>query len=307
MSRERAGKGIFMLEDAFHGFCMAMADSVPGVSGGTVAFIMGFYDRFIDSVRGLKPWNKDRKKAFLYLARLGFGWVIGMGLALSVLAGIFESQIYLLSSLFIGFIAGSLPIIYHDEKETLREWNKGVFPFLFGLLLVILLALMNRSGAAAIDMSTFNPVMAVRLFLIGAAAISAMFLPGISGSTILMIFGAYIPAIKAAGELMHFHFQYLPDVIVFGTGILTGAVLVSRAISAGLKKFRPQMICFIIGMMIGSFYAIVMGPTTLDNPLPALGLSSFRILPCAVGILLVLGMEAWKNKKAVPKTEGVSA
>ena len=76
-----------MLLIPFHGFCMALADSVPGVSGGTVAFIMGFYDQFIGSVHDLAFGKmEDKKKAITYLIKLGIGWIIGMGLAVVILS-----------------------------------------------------------------------------------------------------------------------------------------------------------------------------------------------------------------------------
>ena len=94
-----------MIKEAIGGFCMALADSVPGVSGGTVAFIMGFYDQFIGSVHDLAFGKmEDKKKAIAYLIKLGIGWIIGMGLAVVILSALFESHIYVVSSLFIGFI-----------------------------------------------------------------------------------------------------------------------------------------------------------------------------------------------------------
>ena len=89
---------------------MALADSVPGVSGGTVAFILGFYDEFINSISLLIKGKKDeRKKAFFFLLRVGIGWAVGMGLAVFVLTAVFEKHIYLISSLFIGFILAAIP------------------------------------------------------------------------------------------------------------------------------------------------------------------------------------------------------
>ena len=99
-----------MIKEGVHGFCMALADSVPGVSGGTIAFIMGFYDQFIGSINNLVFGKmRQKKQAFRYLFKLGIGWLIGMGMAVLALSSLFESHIYMISSLFIGFIAGSLP------------------------------------------------------------------------------------------------------------------------------------------------------------------------------------------------------
>ena len=68
-----------LLINAFNGFCMSLADSVPGVSGGTVAFILGFYDKFVTSLDNLITGKKEEKiKAIKYLVKLGIGWIIGM-------------------------------------------------------------------------------------------------------------------------------------------------------------------------------------------------------------------------------------
>lgn len=107
-----------MLKEGMDGFCMALADSVPGVSGGTVAFIMGFYDQFIGSVHNLAFGKmKEKKSAMMYLAKLGAGWVIGMAMAVVVLSALFESHIYAVSSLFIGFIGGAIPLIIKEENQ----------------------------------------------------------------------------------------------------------------------------------------------------------------------------------------------
>ena len=95
-----------------HGFCMALADSVPGVSGGTVAFLMGFYDDFIGALNALLSGTKEkRKKAVLYLINLGIGWVVSCGLAVVLLASMFEAHIYSVSSLFMGFIIFAIPVV----------------------------------------------------------------------------------------------------------------------------------------------------------------------------------------------------
>ena len=103
------------LINAFWGFCMALADSVPGVSGGTIAFILGFYDKFINSLNAVFYEDFAKKKSALwFLFKLGTGWIIGMGLATLVLTSLFESKIYAVSSLFLGFIIFSIPLIIKE-------------------------------------------------------------------------------------------------------------------------------------------------------------------------------------------------
>lgn len=301
-----------MLKEGMNGFCMALADSVPGVSGGTVAFIMGFYDQFIESVHNLAFGKmKEKKSALTYLAKLGTGWAIGMAMAVVVLSALFESHIYAVSSLFIGFIGGAIPLIVKEEtpkgylsiirqgggKVNLWEIGKGILFCLLGILLVAGITWANgRNGGAAMELGQFSIGASVKLFFIGMAAISAMFLPGISGSTLLLIFGAYIPVITAIKGVLSLEFSYIPCLIFFGCGILTGAVTVVKAIKICLEKFHPQTIYMILGMMIGSFYAIVMGPTTLEMPQEALGLGNFHVAWAAVGVVLVLGMQMIKER-----------
>ena len=114
-----------------HGFCMALADSVPGISGGTVAFILGFYDEFINSVNSLISKGHNKKKAIKFLIKLGIGWAIGMSISSVILSSLFEKHIYSVSSLFIGFIVFAIPLIVRDEKDRL----KGKFWYLFYTLI----------------------------------------------------------------------------------------------------------------------------------------------------------------------------
>ena len=284
-----------MIRDAIHGFCMALADSVPGVSGGTIAFILGFYDNFIGSIHNLAFGRKEEKiTALRYLVKLAAGWIIGMILAVLILSRLFESNIYTVSS---------LPLVIMEEKDSTKEWTKGILFLILGIALVAGITYFNgNSESASLNLAVFEWSTVIRLFFIGLVAICAMFLPGISGSTILLIFGAYIPVITAVKELMHLHLQYLPSVIFFGLGVLTGAVSVVKLIQYCLEHYRPQAVYFILGMMVGSLYAIVMGPATLSTPQPALSFSSFSIIACVIGLALVLGLQALKG---LGKTESM--
>lgn len=287
-----------MIKEGISGFCMALADSVPGVSGGTVAFIMGFYDRFIRSIDTLVFGQRDRKiNALRYLIKLGIGWAIGMISAVLVLSALFENHIYTVSSLFIGFIAGAIPLIVKEEKDSIRQASKGMIFCLLGIVLVAGITWLNgQAGSSAMDLSQFSIGLGIKLFLIGMIAISAMFLPGISGSTLLLIFGAYIPVITAVRGFLGMDLSYVPCLMFFGFGVLIGAVTVVKLIKICLEKYRPQTIYMILGMMLGSFYAIVMGPTTLSVQQAPLGLGNFQFIAMVVGLVLVLGMQWFKER-----------
>lgn len=285
-----------MIKTLFNGFCMALADSVPGVSGGTIALILGFYDNFIGSVHDLIYGNMEKKKtAILYLLKLGAGWAVGMLLAILVLTAFFEKNIYAVSSLFFGFVLCSIPVIMKEEWQSLKgKWYNLGFTCI-GIALVVLLSYFNTTiSQNAGDFSHLSITNAIYLFIAGAVAICAMFLPGISGSTVLLIFGVYMPILNSVKELLHFNFSVLPAVIVFGVGILTGAVSSVKGIQICLEKFRSQTVYMIIGMLIGSLYAIVTGPTTLNETNQSLLPNHFSVIWFIIGIAVITGIQLIK-------------
>ena len=123
---------------------MALADSVPGVSGGTIAFLLGFYDKFIGSLDALMSGNMQQKKeAVIFLLKLGIGWIVGFLMAVSVLASIFHTQIYAISSLFMGFILFAIPIVIREEKENMRLNVPSIIALFVGIAVVALITYFN--------------------------------------------------------------------------------------------------------------------------------------------------------------------
>lgn len=279
------------------GFCMALADSVPGVSGGTIAFLLGFYDRFISSIDDLLRGNLDKKKeALFFLVRLGIGWVCGMVTAILILTRVFESNIYAVSSMFIGFILLAVPVVISEEKEALQSEKSGILFLFIGAAAVCAITYFNPvSGGSSMNLEHLNVQLGIFVFLAGAIAISAMVLPGISGSTLLLIMGVYLPVITAVKDILHFDFAAFPTVFIFGCGVLTGIFSVVKLIRKALEHFRPQTIYLIIGMMLGSVYAVIKGPETLDTPQAALSLETFNVLFFVIGAGVILGMQKMKD------------
>ena len=129
--------------------------------------------------------------------------------------------------------------------------------------------------------------------LVGLGAV----LPGISGSTLLLIMGIYLPIINGIKDVLHFDFSSFLPLFCFGCGVIVGVFSVVKLIRKALEKFRAQTIFMIIGMMLGSIYAVVMGPTTLDVPQPAMGLGEFNIIFFVIGGVVILGMQKLKTMK----------
>ena len=293
------------------GFFMALADSVPGVSGGTIAFILGFYDDFINSLNSLiSRDNMDNKKnSLIFLFKLGIGWVTGMVLSVLFLSSIFDAQIYKISSLFTGFIVVSIPLIISQEKDSIVGKYKNILFTIIGITIVALITYFNpasSNGGLNLSLDSLSIGLGIFVFVAGMIAISAMVLPGISGSTLLLIFGLYTGIIGAVKEVLTFNFSYLPILIIFGLGVLTGIATTIKVIKFVLKKYRSQTVYLILGLMIGSLYAIFMGPTTLEGAKPAMNLSSFSLIFFMIGGALILGLERLKVVFESKETKNIS-
>ena len=282
------------------GLLMALADSVPGVSGGTIAYLLGYYEDFINSLNSFMSRKGDKlerkenlKKSFKFLIRLGIGWIVGFISAVLILTSVFESHIYQISSLFIGFIVFSIPLIVYEEKESLKKFYNVVF-LILGAALVVAITMVNPSDGGSVSAGAFNIGQLIYTVLVGMIAISAMVLPGISGSTMLLIFGVYLPVMNAIKDLLHLDFSGLPIVISVGIGILLGVIVIIKLVKAALEHFHSQTVYAIIGLMLGSLLSIVKGPESLETPKEMLTMDTFSILFFFIGGVVIIGLQCLK-------------
>ena len=132
-----------------------------------------------------------------------------------------------------------------------------------------------------------------------------MVLPGISGSTMLLIFGVYSTVIDAVKGVLSLDLKALPICIIFGLGVITGVVSIIGILKKALEKFRSQTIYLVIGLMIGSLFAIFKGPETLKVPQPMMTFKTFSIVFFIIGAAIIVGLQFLKvftekrNKKAI--------
>lgn len=289
------------------GFLMALADSVPGVSGGTIAFLIGIYDDFINSLNDIASRDKEKRmKAFKFLVKLGCGWIAGFCSAVLVITAVFEKNIYEISSLFLGFVLFSIPLIFVEEKKAFR--GKWFEPFwaIFGAVFVISITYFSGDASAtSLAWGEFDLLGGIILFVGAMIAISAMVLPGISGSTILLVFGIYQPVMDAIDGFLHLEFKYVVGLCIFGFGILTGVFTTIKGLKVALDKARTSTLYAIVGMMLGSLYSIVMGPTSLDTPKAAMNFDTFSLSSFLIGGGVIFGLQALKHMFA-KKEEGKS-
>lgn len=277
------------------GFLMAIADSVPGVSGGTIAYIMKQYELLFKHINNILSLN-FKKESLQYVLKLGIGWIIGFVLAILAISQFFESHIYQVSSLFLGFIIVSLAIIIKEEKTHLN--GKDLIYTFLGFAFVLVLVFFQNSNVIALDANNLNIVSYIYIFLVGFFAIGAMLLPGISGSAVLMIFGIYFITIESIHNFLLFNFESILILIALGMGILIGAISSIKAISYLLEAKYSMMIHLIIGLLIGSIISIIMGPTTIaEIGLKPLSLETFSLFSFTVGIAIIVCLKLFVKMK----------
>lgn len=289
-----------MLNLMFGGLCMALADSVPGVSGGTILFILGIYDKFISSLNSLVSRDKiNQRNRFKFLVKLGMGWIIGFCIGIYMVIPNFEYNIYKISSLFIGFIVFSISVIIKGQKENIVDKYHNIIFTVIGILVVVLITYFNpiSSNSYNISFKYFDIGLMIYIMLVAIIAVSAMVLPGISGSTLLLIFGLYLPIMKSVHNILNGNFSQMPIVLVFIVGLIIGIFSFTKLVKYLLQKYTSEMIYIILGLMIGSIYSIIMGPTTITgtyNYVPV-NIYNFNVLFFILGGVLIGAIQYLKH------------
>lgn len=247
----------FKWMNIFKGFGMGTSDLIPGVSGGTIALLLGIYDGFISSISGL--FSKRFWSSFKFLLSI----IIGMGLAIAILSNLFN---YLLSYheiptmfFFTGLIIGIIPYLLKISNFKRTFETKHYLMIVLGIFILVIITLLNNGDKHSGETLTLSFGLIIKYFIAGIFASSAMLLPGISGSFMLLVFGVYGTVMFSISELMKLNFAALPILIIVGLGILTGFMLSSRIIQYFLHHHTTMTFALIIGLVIGSIYAVFPG------------------------------------------------
>ncbi len=293
------------------GMGMGAADVVPGVSGGTIAFITGIYEELIHSIKSI---DMEAVKQF-FTGKWGSFWKhINGNFLLAVFAGIFiaivslarllehllETHPVLIWSFFFGLILVSSWVV----ARRIRDWNYGkVVALVAGIGAAFYIT--SVTPAQTTDAAWF-------ILLAGALASCAMILPGISGSFILLLLGKYAFALNAVNEVE------IGSILLLGAGAVIGLLSLSRLLSWLFRKYHDGTVAVLAGFMIGSLNKIwpwketvetvvidgVTKPLVEKNVLPVAGNSADQLVPAILmmitGIALIVVLELlFKKKEAV--------
>ena len=276
------------------GFLMGAADVVPGVSGGTVALVLNFYERLVGSVKaGSSALGRfarlEVRGGLEWLGRVDWVFLIpllaGIALAIVTLASLIETQLHdhpvEVAGLFLGLVASSVLVAWRHLRE--RDVTHLGVMVAVGVLLFVVLGL--RGGTSEDSVSQASDPAVWAFFLSGAIAICAMILPGISGSLILVMLGMYGPVLDAVTD------REIGLLGVFVVGATVGLALFSQLLHWALARHHDTVMAALIGLMLGSTRVLWPWPNGLDSTelgspegsvLPAIGLAAFGLVAVLV-------------------------
>ncbi|MBP1548959.1 MAG: DUF368 domain-containing protein [Oscillospiraceae bacterium] len=228
---------------ALKGIVIGIGNAIPGVSGGTIAVVTKIYDRLIGAIT---PNIKKLIKNMPFLIPVGIGMVIGIFLTSVALEQLFENYNVPTQLTFLGLIVGSLPLVLNESKKEQKKIRPvNLIPFAVGVLFMIAL-LFAGSGKALFSGGELGIRDVVLYIIMGFVAAVTMIIPGVSGSMVMKIFGAYDSVITAVANLE------IPVLICFGAGAVIGVFVAAKVIDVLIKKYRQGVYCLIIGLIVGS-------------------------------------------------------
>lgn len=232
------------------GLIFGTANVIPGVSGGTMLVVFGIFDRLTDAISGIKKIFKN----FPFLLTFALGAGAGILVSAKVISQMFVSFGVQTNMFFIGLILGGIPLIYRLGTAEKKPKPLCIVPFVIAMAFVIALAVLEKLNIFSLTAETvegFDLVFSLKM--VGSAALAAvtMIIPGISGSFVMMLLGVYETII---GALSTFNFYVI---IPFAIGAVVGIVVGAKLISMLIAKNRLMVYSALMGLVIGSVYAIL--------------------------------------------------
>ncbi len=222
------------------GFIIGSSMSVPGVSGGTMAILLGIYDKLISAISN---FLKDLKGNIIFLMKFCIGAGVGICSLAFVIKWLLEKFPFPVSFFFLGAVIGGIPALYKKTKESSLKVSSGIY-FLVGLIGVIAIGFLpvgNFNITSGTGIAHF-----LMLLVTGIIIALALVLPGISTSHMLLVLGMYDSMLLA---ITKFDIMYIG---ILGISTLIGIFLITKPLEWVMNKFPHQTYCMIIGFVLGS-------------------------------------------------------
>jgi len=290
------------LIEILRGVVIGIANIIPGVSGGTMAVILGIYEKLTTAIGELITNKRKFKENFFFLFLIFIGVIIGILIFAKIFVVLFKINLakQLIFIIFLGLILGSIPLIlkiHNDMKPNLVR----VFIFIISFSALFLTSLFsgNKSSISNLNieftgqifnifnLAKFNIFYLIWLLIIGFFGAIAMVLPGFSGSALLVSLGEY------SNILYYIDNRLILPLFFLGIGILPGIFVASKIISKLLQKYPSNMYYFILGLIVGSAYQVLSGIV----PIFEIHLLSYilSIFALAFGFLISLSLSRINN------------
>lgn len=274
--------------EIFKGFIIGASMSVPGVSGGTMAILLGIYDKLIHSISN---FFKDVKGNLLFLFKFCAGAGLGILLLARVISWMLEAFPLPVSFFFLGAVIGGIPALYKKTRESALKFSSFVY-FILGLVIVVSIGFIPSGNFSISQGSGF--IHLIMLLVTGVIIALALVLPGISTSHMLLVLGMYDSMLLAITKL---DIAYIG---VLGIATLIGIILITKPLEWVMKTFPHQTYCMIIGFVLGSTYEIFR-----DKIFPAIPASAnagwwmnnvlFSAITFILGILAIASLSRFSN------------
>lgn len=258
------------------GIIMGLANVIPGVSGGTLALIMGVYEKMINAITTL---FKKFKENVLFLIPLAIGMVVAIYGGSKVIPPCLEKFPLATVLFFVGLILGGMPMLYKKVSKHLKNWSNYLVLIIIFAALLCYTFLVGNGGKE--DLTKLNFLDYIKLLLVGMVAAATMIIPGISGSMTLMVLGYYEGIFETVGNITNFsEFSHNMKILIpFGIGIVIGIFLIAKLIEFLLAKFEVKTYFGIFGFIFASLIIMF-----------AKNVYAFNLIEFIVGlVLLVIG------------------
>lgn len=288
--------------NAAKGAAIGVAMIIPGVSGGTLAVLMGVYDKIIDSFGGI---TKHFKASFFFLLPILLGAVLAFAAMYFPLKYALEYAPFPTVTLFAGLMLGSIPDLVITAKGNGFKKSVDIISIIIPLAVVVGICFIPHLGDVNLTSGMKFPNYLL-LFVMGLLASCALVVPGISGSMLMLIFGYYQPLLNTISALKSDFGHALLVLAVFAVGVVVGFFTIAKLMQFFLKKFRRVTFWAIVGFVIGSVPAVIItffyqfGVSYLDTLQICLGVLFFLIGTAASFLLALYAKKCAKRKIAEP-------
>ena len=267
------------------GFIMGIANIIPGVSGGTLALILGIYEDFIGAI---SHFFSNLKKNICFLIPIAIGMLLAIASLSRVIDYSYKHFPIPTSLFFVGLVLGGIPMWVgkvRGKKEVKQASSYVIFALTFLLVMVMACSDFIFGEGLKVSFANMGLVQYLLLFIVGVVTAATMVIPGVSGSLVLMLLGYYYPVLTVIKECTKLQNLGSNIIIlgVFGVGVLLGIVLISKLIEFLFQKYETKTYFGVLGFIVASVLAIPIS-TLLSIKV------TFSVIQILIGIVfLVIG------------------